>query len=159
LETIPWEVVMKRIILAIGGITALGVILWWVITWAVNGGWPSSGAVGGTLPPHIKYVTPGDGAFVEESHGFCAHFYYQAGRGMGSDPQKSVRYFIDGLNVTKKVHDLVRLEYGYPDPVGEPCFRQTDPLSSRWHTVKVTYTDTAGEEFEYMWRFYVINEQ
>jgi hypothetical protein len=150
---------MRHRILAIGGIIFLIVLLWWVITFVANGGWPSSGPVGGTLPPHIQYVFPADGEKVEESYGFCAHFFYPAGRGMGDDPQQAIRYFMDGKNVTEKVLDIVALEYGYPDPMGEPCYKQTEPLSSRWHTIKVTYVDSVGEDFEYMWRFQVLNEK
>lgn len=149
---------MKGFVLKLGGITLLVIILWWVITWIANGGWPTAGPVMDTLPPHIQYVTPADGERVEETYGFCLHFYYQAGHGMGDEPQQTIRYFIDGKNVTKQVLDIVTLTYGYPDPVGEPCYRQTEPFASRWHTVKVIYADQAGEDFQYMWRFQVVNE-
>lgn len=148
---------MKRIVLAIGGIIFLLIILWWAITFAANGGLPSSGPVGDKLPPHIQYVFPTDGEKVEESNGFCAHFFYQAGRGMGDDPKQAIRYFMDGKNVTERVLDLVTLEYGYPDPIGEPCYERTKPLSSGWHTVKVVYVDLDGKDFKYMWRFQVSN--
>jgi len=153
------EVVMKHTILAIGGIIFLLIILWWAITFAANGGWPSSGPVGDKLPPHILYVVPSDGEVVEESNGFCAHFSFQIGRGMGDDPHQAIRYFMDGKNVTDGVLDLVTLEYGYPDPVGEPCYKRTKPLSSGWHTVKVVYVDMGGEDYQYMWRFQVLNEK
>ena len=150
---------MKRKIAVFGGIILVLVVLWWVILWVANGGWPSSGPVGDTLPPHIQYVVPADGESVEEAYGFCAHFFYMAGSGIGEDPQKAIRYFFDGINVTKRVIDIVILEYGYPAPIGEPCYTRTEPLNPGWHTVKVRYVDSAGKEFEYTWRFHVLNEQ
>ena len=150
---------MKRKIAVFAGIILVLIVLWWVIQWVANGGWPSSGPVGATLPPHIQYVKPADGEMIEETYGFCVHFYYQAGSGMGEDPQKAIRYFFDGINVTKRVIDIVVLEYGYPAPVGEPCYTRTKPLKSGWHTVKVRYVDSAGKEFEYTWRFQVLGEQ
>ena len=149
---------MKRKIAVFAGIILVLIVLWWVIQWVANGGWPASGPVGDTLPPNIQYVKPADGEQVKESYGFCVHFYYQVGSGMGEDPQKAIRYFFDGINVTKRVIDIVTLEYGYPDPVGEPCYTRTKPLRPGWHTVKVRYIDSIGKEFEYTWRFQVLNE-
>ena len=150
---------MKRIFGLIIGLFALAVILWIGIPWAVNGGWPSSGVVGETLPPHIQYVSPADGEQVGGAYGICAHFNYFAGRGMGEEPETTIRFFLDGVNVTQDVVDLVRLQYGYPDPVGEPCYTRHEPLRSGWHTAKVTYEDISGERFAYKWRFVVITEE
>ena len=150
---------MKRIIVVIVGLIVVAVLLWIVIQWAANGGWPSSGAVRDTLPPHIQYVSPADGNGVEDSYGICVHFYFQAGRGMGEEPEKAIHFFLDGKNVTRDVVDLVRLQYGYPTPVGEPCYKRPEPLRSGWHTAKVTYEDISGERFEYKWRFVVIAEE
>jgi hypothetical protein len=149
---------MKRKIAVFAGIILVLIVLWWVIQWVANGGWPSSGPVGATLPPNIQYVKPADGEKVEESYGFCVHFYYPAGNGMGEDPQDAVLYFFDGINVTKRMIDIVVLEYGYPAPVGEPCYTRTDPLNSGWHTVKVRFVDSIGKEFDYTWRFQVLSE-
>jgi len=150
---------MKRISAVIVGILVVAVILWRGIPWVVNGGWPSSGAVGDTLPPDIKYVRPADGELVGDSYGICVHFNYLAGRGMGEEPERVARYFLDGINVTKDIVDLVRLQYGYPDPVGEPCYSRHELLRSGWHTAKVTYEDISGERFEYKWRFVVLAEE
>jgi hypothetical protein len=151
---------MKRKVLLIGGIVGvviLGLIaLWWLIPWIANGGWPASGPVGDTYPVHIQYVRPADGERVTESFGFCVHFYFEAGRGLGDEPQKVIQYFLDGRNVTREVVDIATLEYGYPDPVGEPCLTRTEPLGPGWHTAKVRYVDLAGEQFEYTWRFEVL---
>ena len=149
---------MKRKVAVFAGIMFVLIVLWWVIQWLANGGWPSSGPVGATLPPHIQYVKPADGEQVKESYGFCVHFYYPAGNGMGENPQKAVLYFFDGINVTKRMIDIVVLEYGYPAPVGEPCYTRTKSLKSGWHMVKVRYVDSIGKEFEYTWRFQVLNE-
>ena len=149
---------MKCKIAVIAGILLILSMLWWVILWIANGGWPSSGPVGDPLSPHIQYVMPADGERVDEAYGFCVHFYYPAGSGMGEDPRKAVLYFFDGLNVTNRVVDIITLEYGYPDPVGEPCYTRTKLLNPGWHTVKLRYVDNIGKEFEYTWRFEVVDE-
>jgi hypothetical protein len=69
---------------------------------------------------------------------------------------QGTRYYIDGRNVTRLVYDINELEY--PTQVGEPCYRPTEPLSIGWHTAKVTYEDLSGVQFEYKWRFQVIEE-
>lgn len=150
---------MKRIIGLVVGLLVLALILGLGIQWVVNGGWPSSGAVGDILPLHIQYVRPSDGEAVAVSYGICAHFYYQAGHGMGDEPEQTIRFYLDGINVTQDVVDLARLQYGYPDPVGEPCYTQHDPLRAGWHTAKVTYVDSSGGRFAYKWRFEVSAEQ
>ena len=150
---------MKRYFVVIGGIVILAVIIIWVFRWVDQGGWPSSGPAGAPLPPHIQYVKPADGETVTESDGFCVHFNYQAGIGLGDDPQQVIRYFIDGMNVTPQVVDIVTLEYGYPDPIGEPCYTREEPLNTGWHAVKVKYEDISGEEFEYTWQFQLVDEQ
>lgn len=149
---------MKRKIVVFLVIILVSIILWWVIQWVGNGGWPSSGPVGAPFPPNIQYVKPADGEQVGESHGFCVHFYYPAGNGMGEDRQEDVLYFFNGINITKRVIDIVTLEYGYPDPIGEPCYTRTKPLRAGWHTVKVRFVDSIGEEFDYTWRFQVLSE-
>lgn len=123
-----------------------------------RGGWPSSGPVGDRLPPHIQYVIPTDGKKLEDISGFCVNFNYLAGTGMDEDTRKAVLYFFDGINVTEKMVDIVTLEYGYPDSVGQPCYKRPEPLKSGWHTVKLRYGDDFGKEFEYTWRFEVGNE-
>ena len=148
---------MKRIILGILGLIVLGVVLWITIQWAANGGWPASGAVGDALPRHIEHVSPDDGEVIADVYGVCAHFNYLAGRGMGDEPKKSIRLYLDGKNVTQDIIDLAELEY--PVPVGELCYRKSDPLRPGWHTAKVTYDDISGERFEYKWRFSVTVEE
>jgi len=150
---------IKRKIAVFAGIILVLSVLWWVVQWVAHGGWPSSGPVGEPLPPNIQYVNPADGERVEEVHGFCTHFYYPAGNGIGEDRRGDVLYFFDGINITKKVIDIVTLEYGYPDPVGEPCYTRNKPLRAGWHTVMVRYIDNIGKEFEYTWRFQVFNAE
>jgi hypothetical protein len=140
----------------LAAILLLAIGLWWLANWARNGGWPASGAVSGPLPIHIEYVQPADGAQVVAGHGFCAHFNYDAGHGLGDEPAQLIRYYLDGFNVSDKVIDLAQLEYGYPAPNGEPCYRAEGPLRPGWHTVKIAYHDGAGDRFEYRWRFEVI---
>jgi hypothetical protein len=149
---------MTNKIAVIVGLLLILIVFWWVILWIANGGWPFSGPVGDELPPHIQYVMPADGERVEEASGFCVHFYFLAGNGMNEDPRKSILYYFDGINVTKRMVDAVTLEYGYPDPVGEPCYTHPGPLNSKWHTVKVRYNDNTGKKFNYTWRFEVINK-
>jgi hypothetical protein len=148
---------MKRKIFIIGGIILVLVALWQVTLWVTNGGWPSPGPMGDTLPPNIQYVKPADGEQGEESYGFCVHFYYLAGNGMGEESQKTVRYFLDGFHITEGIFEAVEPEY--PVSVREPCYTRTEPLRSGWHTVKVKYIDNVGDEFVYMWRFQVLDEQ
>jgi hypothetical protein len=149
---------MKRKIALTIGISLVLIVLWRVILWITNGGWPSSGPVGDTLPLHIQYVMPADGERVKEAYGFCVHFYYEAGNGMSKDSRETVLYFFDGINITKWMVDTVTLEYGYPDSVGQPCYTRPEPLKLGWHTVKLRYDDNIGKKFEYTWRFEVVNE-
>ncbi len=81
-----------------------------------------------------------------------------AGNGMGDEPAESIRFYLDGKNVTREVVDVVQLEYGYPAPLGEPCYKQSEPMRSGWHTARVTYEDISGESFAYKWRFETIAE-
>lgn len=148
---------MIRKNLIVAGTILVLIVLWQVTLWVSNGGLPSPGPVGDTLPPNIQYVKPADGEPVEKSFGFCVHFYYPAGNGMGEYSQKTVRYFLDGVNIKEGIFEVVEPEY--PVSVREPCYMRTKPLRSGWHSVKVDYTDNAGEEFVYMWRFRVLNEQ
>ena len=150
---------MKRKIAVFAGIILVLIAFWWVFQWVANGGgWLSTGPVGAALPPNIQYVRPADGEQVEEVYGFCVHFYYPAGNGMSEDSRSTVRYYLNGINITKRVIDIVALEYGYPDPMGEPCYKRADLLRSGWHTVKVRYVDNIGKEYEYTWRFLVFNK-
>ena len=150
---------MKYKIAVIAGIILVFIVLWRVILWVSNGGWPSSEPVGDKLPPHIQYVMPADGERVDEANGFCVHFYYPAENGMDEDSRKAVLFFFNGVNVTKRMVDIVALEYGYPDSVGEPCYTRTNPLNAGWHTAKVRYADSVGKGFDYTWRFQVLDEQ
>ena len=149
---------MKRKITIIIGIIPVLFLLWRVILWVERGGWPLARPVGDELPPHIQYVIPADGEMLEDAYGFCVHFYYEADNGMGEDSRKTVLYFFDGINVTKRMVDIVTLEYGYPDSVGQPCYTRPEPLNPGWHTVKLRYVDNIGKEFEYTWRFEVVAE-
>ena len=142
---------MKRWIFSILGFSFVVIIVWFVVSWLENGGGFSSGPVGGSLPPHISYVIPKDGEQVDDPFGFCVHFDYQAGEGMGHDPQTTVKYYLDGRNETEKIYDLISLEY--PTQVGEPCLVRSEALNSGWHTVKVTYEDISGMSYAYKWRF------
>lgn len=147
---------MRRVLVIFVGAALLAAALWWGSAWIANGGWPGSGPLGEALPPHISFVRPADGETAAEPSGFCVHFNYQFGHGLGDEPEKMIRYFLDGRNVTKETLDLATLQYGYPDPVGEPCYRSTKPLKPGWHTAKVAYTDLDREGFSYTWRFQVL---
>jgi hypothetical protein len=141
----------------IGGIVVI-ILFWRAILWVDRGGWPASGPVGDRLPAHIQYVIPADGEIVAETFGFCVHFNYEAGNGMDEESRNAVRYFFNGTNVSKHIIDIVTLEYGYPDSVGQPCYTHPNLLKAGWHTVKLQYGDNFGKEFEYTWRFEVRNE-
>jgi len=153
-----WEgKLVKRLCIAFILAAILAAVLGWGIQWVINGGWPGSGPVGESTPPHIQYVTPADGIIVSDSFGFCVNFNYETGYGLGDNPQDVIRYYLDGINVTEHVNDIVTLEYGYPDPIGEPCYNSSKLLRSGWYTAKVKYQDTEGNPFEYTWRFGVID--
>jgi hypothetical protein len=146
-----------RIFLSFFGIILVVSFFVWLIPWLDNGGWPSSGPVGNSLPPNIEHVMPRDGEALQEAYGFCVHYDYLIGRGMNDESQQSPRYFFDGRNVTQDTFDIVSLEY--PTQIAEPCFRPGEPISPGWHTAKVTYRDTAGNHYEYKWRFQIIDEE
>ena len=146
-----------RILLSIFGIILIAAFLLWLIPWLKNGGWPTSGPVGNSLPPNIQHVMPGDGEILKETYGFCVHYDYNIGRGMDEKSQDSARYYFDGMNITRQVYDLISLEY--PTQVGEPCYKRDEPLSPGWHTAKVTYEDNSGNRYEYKWRFQIIDEE
>ena len=148
----------RWLFIIIGGSVVIGG-LWVLIRWGVNGGWPGSGAIRDQLPPHIQYVVPGDGLRVENAYGICVHINYLAGRGLADESAQSLRFFLDGKHVTRDVVDVVRLEYGYPAPQGEPCYKQAEPLRPGWHTARVIYEDQSGERFEYRWRFEIFGEE
>ncbi|MFN2234835.1 MAG: hypothetical protein ACK2U1_11455 [Anaerolineales bacterium] len=148
---------LRRILILIFGIILLASFLVWLIPWLGNGGWPASGPMGNSLPQNIQHVSPKDGDFVEEISGFCVHFDYLAGSGMGEESQKTTRYFFDGRHVTKHVYDSVDLEY--PTQIRELCYGQSDLIGPGWHTAKVTYEDDAGNQFEHTWRFQVVDEK
>ncbi len=146
---------VTRVALIIGGIAGM-LVIGWIASWFANGGWPASGPTGYVLPPHIQKVSPADGEAVIASRGFCVDFFFQAENGMGHDPERTLRFFLDGINVTKKVHGLVTLDY--PPSGGSLCYNPDAPLSPGWHTVKVTYADSKKQKFEYIWRFQVKSE-
>jgi hypothetical protein len=149
---------MKKTALILTLLILVAILAWFTSIYIAQGGWPASDPSTQKLPPHIEYVSPVDGQALAVSHGFCAHFNYQAGLGLGEEPQKSIRYYLDGFNVSRWVRDLTVLEYGYPAPVGEPCYRAEKPLSTGWHTAKIIYTDAGDHEFSYLWRFQVLDE-
>jgi hypothetical protein len=137
------------IIGGIAGVLALG----WITSWLANGGWPASGPTGDLLPLHIRRVNPMDGAVVTEAHGFCVQFLFQEGNGMGHNPDRTIRFFLDGRNVTKKMNGLFTTDF--PPSLGTLCYKSDVPLNSGWHTIKVTYADSTKQKFKYAWRFEV----
>lgn len=129
------------------------IIMLGVARWLLNGGWPSTGPTGDTLPPNMQKVNPFDGETVTETNSVCVYFDFRAGQGMGSDPEKTIRFFYNGYNVTNKVDGLIALNQ--PPSLGVLCYKPGRPLLSGWHTFKVTYKDIANKSFSYIWRFQV----
>jgi hypothetical protein len=150
---------VKRVLFIVAVIIILGLILVWFVPWITHGGLPLAGPTGDHLPPHILFVEPADGNAVVDSHGFCMHFNYVVGHGVEDEQRMANRYYLDGRNVSRLVVDLSTTEYGYPDPVGEPCLYRDEPLKPGWHTAKVRYTDTKGDQFSYTWRFFVLENK
>jgi hypothetical protein len=141
-----------KVLITIGVIIGI-VLIVGVIRWLSNGGWPATGPTGGTLPPHIQKVDPADGGVVTETNSFCVYFDFRAGQGMGNNPEKTIYFFHNGFDVTNKVDGLVTLNY--PPSGGLICYKPGKPLSSGWHTAKVTYKDSANHSFSYTWRFQI----
>lgn len=147
---------ITRVVLIIGGIIGM-LAIGWLALWLLNGGWPAIGPTGYVLPPHIQDVSPADGETVTAPRGFCVDFFFRAGNGMGHAPMRTVRFFLDGINVTQNVHGFVTLDY--PPSGGSFCSNPDALLSPGWHTVKVTYTDSTKQKFAYTWRFQEKKEQ
>jgi hypothetical protein len=147
---------IKRVVLIIGGVAGI-IVIGWIISWLANGGWPSSGPTGDVLPPHILRVMPADGEIVTDFQSFCVDFSFQEGNGLGHRPERTIRYFLDGINVTNKLHGLVTLDS--PPSGGIYCYKSDTPLPPGWHTAKVTYADSTNQKFGYTWRFQVKKEQ
>jgi hypothetical protein len=141
------------IIGGIAGILALG----WMASWLANGGLPARGPTGDVLPPHIMRVRPADGETVTDFQYFCVDFSFQEGNGLGHQPERTIRYFLDGINVTRKMHGLITLDY--PPSGGVFCYKPDMPLAAGWHTVKITYFDQTNQRFKYSWRFEVKSGQ
>ena len=150
---------MKRVIGVIVVIVVCGLILAWLVPWIYHGGLPLSGPTGDHLPPHILFVKPNDGDAVLGTNGFCVHFNYVVGHGVEDEQRMATRYYLDGRNVSRFVVDTSTTEYGYPDPVGEPCLWRENPLKPGWHSAKVNYGDTEGDEFSYSWRFFLVDSE
>lgn len=123
----------------------------WLITWFLNGGWPGRGPTKDPLPRDIA-VTPANGDRVNEFDSFCVQFEFQAEDGFGSKPS----FYFDGRNVTKNTRGLVTLDK--PPSGGVYCYKP-DTATSGWHTVKVIYSDSKGENYQYRWRFQVTNQK
>ena len=146
------RITLARVAIIIGG--AVGMLsIGWLILWLVNGGWPASGPTGNILPIHIHQVSPKDGEVVTETYGFCVEFQFQEGQGMGHNPTRTIRFFMDGINITQKMNGIVTLDY--PPSLGSLCYQSEIPLYSGWHTAKVTYIDSTKQKLEYIWRFQV----
>lgn len=148
---------MKRYIIVIMVVIAAAALLVFLVPWARHGGLSSSGPTGETIPHNIIRVLPGDGETAANINGFCVDFDYEAGRGMDEASQESVRYYFNGWNVTKDVYDIHAMEY--PTMIGEPCYRDSDPLKPGWYTAEVMYEDNSGNSYEYMWNFQVDLEE
>ena len=93
---------VRKVIIVSGLLATLAVVLL-VVVWLIKADVFSSGPVNGSLPPQITHVMPADGEQVGDVFGFCVHFDYQGGNGMGDEPQKSVRYYLDGRNAAVKL--------------------------------------------------------
>jgi hypothetical protein len=121
-------------------------------------------AIGAPFPPHITAVKPADGAsvtnddlFVGQSDrggGICVSFRFQAGSGLGDDPTSRVQLFLNNEEVTGSLQWITTEDY--PPSQGGGCYTPPRTLPAGPHLVTVAYSDLAGQEFEYAWRFTVI---
>jgi hypothetical protein len=144
----------KRLVLLILILTSF-FLLWLLITWVINGGWPANTASGEKLPIHIMKVQPLDGELVKSPSSFCVNFDFRAGNGMGENPTKDTHFFYDGVDVSRQTDGLITLDI--PPSGGLFCYKPGNQFLEGWHTAKVTYVDKIGDNFSYLWRFQVTN--
>jgi hypothetical protein len=150
--SIKKEFLVPRAVIIVGVIGA-AIFFIWLGSWLANGGLPASGPTGNLLPPHVQRVTPADGEMIKNPGGICINFLFQAGRGMGYDPKRTVQMFLDGINVSKGLNGLITLDN--PPSYGSLCYKPYAPLSAKWHTAKVIYSDISNTRFQYTWRFLI----
>ena len=110
---------------------------------------------GEALPPQVRSVRPADGQQVQAADPgeVCINFLFQAGQGLGEAPQQRISVFFDSGDVTEDVRWATSRDV--PTSEGAGCFTAPSPLAGGWHTARVAYSDVAGHQFGYGWRFEV----
>jgi hypothetical protein len=108
--------------------------------------------------PHILYVDPHHGAAVEPAKtvtkGLCIRFDFQQGYGMGPEPKRLIRIFLDDEDVTDNVSWIVNKEADTP-VMGQCCYKPEHSLESGCHILRITYRDIADELYEFIEEFFV----
>jgi hypothetical protein len=116
-----------------------------------------TGPTGEPPPPHVRAVRPADGQQVQaaELDEVCISFLFQAGQGLGETPQQRITVFFNGGDVTREVRWTTTRDV--PTSEGAGCFSPPVPLHDGWHTARVVYSDLADRQFQYEWRFRVVD--
>lgn len=141
----------NRNILIIASIVVIFIAAIFAVQWIRHGGWPVSSPSGDALPPNVQYVSPADGQFVNNSHGFCVGLNFSLGNRVDEEEKSKIKFYLDGVNISEHMHEPVELEY--PTGVFEPCFRREDPLKSGWHSAVLQYSDSKKITYRYTWNF------
>ena len=147
----------KTIVVSIGvlaGIFLVGLAIVWLITGNYS---QSEGPTRDRKPPHIRQVSPADGEEVTEWRGYCVHFLFRVGTGMGKNPKNKINAYLDGEDITASITGVISLDS--PPSYANYCFNTSTTLLPGWHTAKVTYSDNISNNFSYTWRILVNSEQ
>jgi hypothetical protein len=144
--------IFKRLFLTLI-IIIVAFLLWFLVHWLIDGGWPTDQASGEKIPINITKVQPTDGETVSSRSSYCVNFEFRAGNGMGEQAVAKIHFFYDGKEVTQQTNGLVTLDL--PPSAGSFCYKSDIQFSEGWHSAKVNYTDVTGKSFGYLWRFLI----
>ena len=148
--------ISKRTVIWVG-VFAASLLIFWIMAVLINGNnLKIKGPTGDRLPPHIEQVSPSDGEDITEWEGYCVHFLFTVGNGMGKNPESKIAAYLDGDNITTSLTGVISLDS--PPSYGNYCYNSNVKISPGWHTAKVIYSDIKNRKFSYTWRILVNSE-
>ena len=111
---------------------------------------------GPNVPPHLKLIAPPEDTVMLGEAVVCVNFNFQAGAGLGDNPQERIHFYIDGQEIT----DLRWTIRGNPPSDGGFCHPREGVhiFTAGEHTLEIRYSDMASEEFSYVWHYIVRQE-
>jgi len=117
----------------------------------VTGCAPVPAPKGPNVPPHLKLIGPPEDTVMLGEAVVCVNFNFQAGAGLGDNPQERIHFYIDGQEIT----DLSWTMRGNPPSDGGFCYPREGVhiFTVGEHTLQIRYSDMAGEEFFYIWHY------